>query len=79
MSELSLSLPLGLIARSCLASFLFLFHWGYLQEVVYPAFSILYTVVNNKIFFIQRDHRKANDAVILNRRINHVAKDSDVN
>ena len=39
------------------------------------AFSFLNTVVDNKKLFRARDIRKADDAVRLNRRTNHIAKD----
>ena len=42
------------------------------------AFSFLNTVSTNKSLFRNRDVRKANDAITLNRRINHVAKDKFV-
>ena len=39
------------------------------------AFHFLNTVVDNKALYRQRDIRKADDALILNRRLNHIAKD----
>ena len=39
------------------------------------AFHLLNTVVDNKSKYRNRDIRKADDAVILNRRLNHMAKD----
>ena len=39
------------------------------------AFSFLNTVSNNKSYFKKRDVRKADDAITLNRKTNHVSKD----
>ena len=39
------------------------------------AFSFLKTVSTNKNMYRKGDMRKANDAIVLNHRINHVAKD----
>jgi hypothetical protein len=39
------------------------------------AFSFLNTVSQNKSYFKKRDVRKADDAIILNRKTNHISKD----
>ena len=39
------------------------------------AFSFLNTVSENKKLYKKREVRKATDAIVLNRRTNHIAKD----